>query len=140
MDLLKLQNSNLIDELSKSKENMRVLNEESDFLRKELKVYKGHIFNISTIFDNLSETSENFPKKFIDEFRLYLEKNFLDKLSDSIFFEDKLGSDKKRSTFSLGHINNENLISISENKGSKCIIIEKIKNNFRKKWKFDIQA
>ena len=70
MDLLKLQNSNLIDELSKSKENMRVLNEESDFLRKELKVYKGHIFNISTIFDNLSETSENFPKKFIDEFRL----------------------------------------------------------------------
>ena len=78
MDLLKLQNSNLIDELSKSKENMRVLNEESDFLRKELKVYKGHIFNISTIFDNLSETSENFPKKFIDEFRLYLEKNFPD--------------------------------------------------------------
>ena len=99
---------------------MRVLNEESDFLRKELKVYKGHIFNISTIFDNLSETSENFPKKFIDEFRLYLEKNFLDKLSDSIFFEDvKLGSDKKRSTFSLGHINNENFISISENKGLK---------------------
>lgn len=120
MDLLKLQNSNLIEELSKLKETMRVVNEESDFLRKELKIYKSHIFNISSIFDTLSETGENFPKKFIDEFRLYLEKNFLDKLSDSVFFEEvRLGSDKKRSTFSLGHINNENLISISENKGSK---------------------
>lgn len=114
-----MQNSNLFEEINKLKENIRLINEESDFFKQESKTYKKHIFNLSQIFDTITESKQNPASQFMEEFRQYLEKNFLDKVSNSFFLEDnKLESDKKRGAFiSPVHTNTENLMVASENKG-----------------------
>lgn len=61
---------------------------ENDYLRQEIMIYKNHLYKISKFFEILVDTNEIPLKQGIEEVKNYLEKNFLDKLSDSVNFDE----------------------------------------------------
>jgi len=112
--LLKLQNSNLFQEIDQCKQSNKDLDKENNFLKQELKNYKNHIHKILKIFESLNDYNEISWKQSFDEFRSYLERNFLDKLSDSLFVEEKIIIDKRTPNSMTP---NNLFISNSEKKG-----------------------
>lgn len=67
---------------------MTQLKTENDFLRQELIIYKSHLHKISKFFEILMDTNDISLRQGIEEVKSYLEKNFLDKLSDSLVFDE----------------------------------------------------
>ena len=89
IDLLKLQNSNFFQDITILKESNVQISEENNQLKQDLKNYKNHIHNISKILDSTFEMNEISLRQFYEEIHLYLEKHFLDKMSDSLTMEEK---------------------------------------------------
>lgn len=121
---MKQQNSNLFNEIRDSKLRNSDLIEENALLKQELKNFKKHIKIISKYFDSFNETNESSLKCFFEDLHLYLETNFLDKLGDSFFVEDKQMSPEN----SKKNIRDA-VISNSDFKGTSKIL-EKKKKNF----------
>ena len=87
--MLKLQNSNFFQDITILKESNVQISEENNQLKQDLKNYKNHIHNISKILDSTFEMNEISLRQFYEEIHLYLEKHFLDKMSDSLTMEEK---------------------------------------------------